>query len=101
MSHEDSQEVQYQQPEEGDGHRQQVFQDEAGREPNKQAQEHDEGVVQHEEGAAHDLVLQQHHEGPMQTMQVPDQVPDITNRPLRTRKPNVKYSSQDYDLSRD
>ena len=96
-----SQEVQYQQPEEGDGHQQRVFEGDADREPNEQAQEHDEGAAQHEEVVARELVPPQHHEEPIQTMQVPDQVPDVKTRPQRTRKPNVKYSSQDYDLSRE
>ena len=96
-----SQEVQYQQPEEGDGHQQQVFEGDADREPNEQAQEHDEGAALYEEVVARELVPPQHHEDTIQTMQVPDQVPDVKTRPQRTRKPNVKYSSQEYDLSRE
>ena len=80
------------QPEQGYEQQQNVF---AG--STDQAQEHDEAVP-HGEGVAHGLILPQHH---VQPLRVPDQTPDTDNRPQRTRKPNVRYSSQEYDLSRD
>ena len=91
MSHEDSQEAFHMQPEQGYEQQQHVAVGDTD-----QALEHDVPVP-HGEGVAHELVLPQHHDGPVQ----PLQVPDTSNRPQRTRKPNVRYSSQDYDLSRD
>ena len=95
MAHEDSQEALHMQPEQGYEQQQHVF---GG--STDQAQEYD-GAVPHGEGVAHELNLPQHHDGPVQPLQVPDQTPDTNNRPQRTRKPNVRYSSQEYDLSRD